>query len=125
MGRMVEYGKLLNGIGALDWDNGLVDQGINEGSRGQERAIEVDLPIIGVMNVYLHTSAGVCVCVCVRVFVCMSVCACVRVCERVCLHSCVCVRACVCTFVCLCVWARLCICVRAFGHLCGCAHTCL
>jgi len=56
---------------------------------------------------------GVCVYVCVRVWVCVCVCVyvCVRVWVCVCVCVCVWVRVCMCVCVCVCVWVRVCVCV--------------
>jgi len=59
---------------------------------------------------------GMCVCICVCVWVCAFVCMCVYV------YVCVCVRVCVCVcaWVCVCVLGCVCVCVCMCVHLCQC-----
>ena len=63
-------------------------------------------------------ASGLCVCMCVCVYVCM--CVCVYVCMCVCVYVCMCV----CVYVCMCVCVYVCMCVHCVC-VCVCVSVCV
>ena len=76
--------------------------------RGEEEAVK-NGPVHACLNMW----RGVCVCVCVPVWMCEGVCVCVCACLNVCRCVCVClsecVKVCVCVCACVCVYVRVCV----------------
>jgi hypothetical protein len=92
------------------------------------RCVHVGMCVCVCMHVYVLVGMCVCVCmhVCVRMYICVHVCAHVGMCVCVCVHVCayvyMCSCVCACGRVCMCMCA--CVCVHVYVCMCMCACVC-